>query len=314
MKKVLITGGAGFIASSLVDALLATGKYEVVAIDNFLTGQKSFIAINPNYKFIKCNVNDVKDITAVMLHYRFDYVFHYAAVVGVIRTIENPKLVLDDIKGLQNIFELAKNTGVKRIFFSSSSEVYGEPVHLPQHEYDTPLNSKLPYAVVKNLGECFCRSYEQEFGLNYTIFRFFNTYGPKQSEDFVVAKFLKSALIGNNITVYGDGLQTRTFCYISDNLEFTLKTLENDLFINDVVNVGSNKLTTVNGLADVIIKVTRSSSKIIYLPPLKEGDMTRRQPDNSKMLVTLNKQLIDLEEGIKRIIEVKMKSIQTVIS
>lgn len=117
MKKILITGGAGFIPSSLADALLATGQYSIVAIDNFLTGRKEFVANHLHYKFIKCDVNDAHDIAAVMLHHNFDYVFHYAAVVGVKRTIENPKQVLDDIKGLQNIFELAKNTSVKRIFF-----------------------------------------------------------------------------------------------------------------------------------------------------------------------------------------------------
>jgi UDP-glucose 4-epimerase len=111
----------------------------------------------------------------------FDYVFHYAAVVGVKRTLENPVLVLEDLQGIRNVLTLCKNTGVKRVFYASSSEVYGEPVHLPQHEHNTPLNSRLPYAVVKNAGESFCRSYFQEYGLEYTIFRFFNTYGPKQS-------------------------------------------------------------------------------------------------------------------------------------
>ncbi|MEJ7737957.1 MAG: NAD-dependent epimerase/dehydratase family protein [Chitinophagaceae bacterium] len=302
MKKILITGGAGFIPSSLADALLATGQYSIVAIDNFLTGRKEFVANHLHYKFIKCDVNDAHDIAAVMLHHNFDYVFHYAAVVGVKRTIENPKQVLDDIKGLQNIFELAKNTSVKRIFFSSSSEVYGEPVHLPQHEFDTPLNSKLPYAVVKNIGECFCRSYKEEFNMNYTIFRFFNTFGPKQSEDFVIAKFLKAALHGKDITVYGDGSQTRTFCYIDDNLEFTLKVLENDLFVNDVVNVGNDQLTSINELADTIIRLTSSTSQLINLPPLKEGDMTRRQPDNQKMLSVLNRPLVTLEEGLNKIL------------
>jgi nucleoside-diphosphate-sugar epimerase len=304
MRKVLITGGAGFIPSSLADMLLSTGKYSVVAIDNFLTGKKDYISEHPNYKFIKCNVNDANDLSAVMLHHNFDFVFHYAAVVGVKRTIENPKLVLEDIKGLQNIFELAKNTSVKRIFFSSSSEVYGEPVHLPQHEYETPLNSKLPYAVVKNIGECFCRSYKEEYDLNYTIFRFFNTYGNRQSEDFVVAKFLKAALKGEDIAVYGDGSQTRTFCYINDNLEFTLKVLEEDLFIDDVVNVGNDKITTINELAGTIIRLTGSKSKIVNLPPLKEGDMTRRQPDNSKMRSVLNRDLIELEEGLSNILRI----------
>ena len=282
MKKILITGGAGFIPSSLVEALLNSGKYSVVAVDNFLTGKKEFLSAKPNYRFVKCDVNNFNDISAVILHNNFDYVFHYAAVVGVKRTLDNPKMVLDDIKGLQNIFELAKNTNVQRIFFSSSSEVYGEPVHLPQHEYQTPLNSRLPYAVVKNTGECFCRSYQEEFGLDYTILRFFNTYGPRQSEDFVVSKFLKAALLGKDIPIYGDGNQTRTFCYIDDNLEFTLRILEKDLFVNDVVNVGNDHLTTVNELAGTILSLTGSSSNIIHLPPLKDGDMTRRQPNRPK--------------------------------
>lgn len=303
MKKVLITGGAGFIPGSLAEALLRSGKYFVVAVDNFLTGKQDHVLNDPNYRFIKCNVNDYNDISSVMLHYGFDFVFHYAAVVGVKRTLDNPKMVLDDIKGLQNVFELSKNTSVKRVFFSSSSEVYGEPVQLPQHEYETPLNSRLPYAVVKNIGECFCRSYQHEFGLDYTIFRFFNTYGPRQSEDFVVSKFIRAALKGQDITVYGDGSQTRTFCYIDDNLEFTLKILEENLYLNDVINVGNDKLTTVKELAETIIKLTNSSSKIVHLPPLKEGDMTRRQPDNQKMIEVLGRPLLELELGIDKVLK-----------
>lgn len=135
-------------------------------------------------------------------------------------------LVLQDIEGIRNMLHLSKNTGVKRLFFSSSSEVYGEPVQFPQNELTTPLNSKLPYAVVKNVGESFCRSYYQEYGLNYTIFRFFNTYGPRQSVDFVMSKFLRAAMLGQDITLYGDGSQTRTFCHVDDNIEVTLRCLE----------------------------------------------------------------------------------------
>jgi nucleoside-diphosphate-sugar epimerase len=303
MKIVLITGGAGFIPSSLADALLSTNRYYVVALDSYLTGKSQHLSSHPNYKFIKGDVNDWKDISSIMLHFNFDYVFHYAAVVGVNRTIENPKLVLDDIRGLQNIFDLSKNTGVKRIFFSSSSEVYGEPVHLPQHEHETPLNSKLPYAVVKNIGECFCRSYSKEFGLPYTIFRFFNTYGSRQSEDFVVAKFLRAALRDEHITIYGDGSQTRTFCYIDDNIEFTLKVLEENLFVNDVVNVGNDHLTSVQELAETIIRITKSKSGIINLPPLAEGDMTRRQPDIARMKNVLKRPLLSLDQGISTILK-----------
>jgi UDP-glucose 4-epimerase len=302
MKKVLVTGSAGFIPSSLIDALLITGDYQVVGVDNFLTGKNRNVVNHPLYKFIKADVNNHQDISTIFLHFGFDYVFHYAAVVGVQRTTENPKMVLEDIMGLQNIFELSKNTGVRRIFFSSSSEVYGEPVHLPQNEHETPLNSKLPYAVVKNIGECFCRSYQKEFGLDYTIFRFFNTYGPRQSDDFVVSKFLKAANENRDITIYGDGLQTRTFCYIEDNVDFTLKVLANNLLVNEVVNVGNDTIITINELAEIIIKLTGSKSKIIKFPPLKEGDMTRRQPDISKMISILNRPLVTLEQGIKKIL------------
>ena len=146
-------------------------------------------------------------------------------------------MVLDDIKGLENVFNLSCETGVKKIFYSSSSEVYGEPVEIPQNEIMTPLNARLPYAVVKNIGECFCKAYKRERGLDFTIFRFFNTYGEKQSSDFVVSKFLKAAISGEEITINGDGLQTRTFCYIEDNLEATVNAFENNLFNNEIVNI-----------------------------------------------------------------------------
>ncbi len=303
MKRILITGGAGFIPSSLAERLLEDENNFVVLVDNLLTGQIKNIPIANNCTFIKCDINNYNDISSVMNRYGFDYVFHYAAVVGVSRTIHNPNMVLQDINGLQNIFMLAKNTGVKRIFYSSSSEVYGEPVHLPQHEHATPLNSKLPYAVVKNLGECFCRTYQQEFNLDYTILRFFNTYGPKQSPDFVMSKFLRAALSGNDITIYGDGSQTRTFCYIQDNTDFTIRILEDDFFLNDVVNVGNDTPTSVLELAEIIVEMTGSSSKIVFLPPLKEGDMTRRQPDITKMRSVLSKDLTPLEMGIGHILK-----------
>ncbi len=216
--KILITGGAGFIPSSLADRLLENDQYEILLVDNMLTGRSENIPKHPRCRFIKCDVNNYNDIAPVFLAFRFDYVFHYAAVVGVKRTLDNPVMVLHDLQGMKNVLDLCKNTAVKRVFFSSSSEVYGEPVHLPQHEQTTPLNSRLPYAVVKNAGEAFCRSYHQEFGLEFTIFRFFNTYGPKQSPDFVISKFIDAALNNKDITIYGDGMQTRTFCYIDDNV------------------------------------------------------------------------------------------------
>lgn len=307
MKKILVTGAAGNIGSALVDRLLTHPEYYVVAVDNFLTGSRSKLPdAAPNFVFIKADVNDYDEISSIMLSYKFDVVFHYAAVVGVERTLDNPVLVLADIQGIRNILDLSKNTGVSRVFYSSSSEVYGEPVEFPQNEQTTPLNSRLPYAVVKNVGESFLRSYQKEFGLNYTIFRFFNTYGPRQSEDFVVSKFLKQALSNQSITIYGEGTQTRTFCYIDDNIETTLACLERNLCVNDVMNVGNDEEVMVKELAAKVIKVTGSSSSVQFLPSLKEGDMTRRRPDISKMTAILTRPLVSLEEGLKKTLAKRM--------
>ena len=303
MKKILITGGAGFIGSSLADKLIMNPDYYIVAIDNMITGKMEHLpSQSDNFKFIKCNVNNYKDIAPLMTSYSFDYVFHYAALVGVLRTLENPTRVLEDIDGIKNVLRLSKNTGVKRLFYSSSSEVYGEPVELPQNELTTPLNSRLPYAIVKNLGEAYCKSYKQEYDLDYTIFRFFNTFGPKQSPDFVISKFLEQALSNKPITVYGEGDQTRTFCYIDDNVDAVCNAFEKELFINDVVNIGNDKEVTILELANTIQQLTSSSSQILNLEPLKDGDMTRRLPDISKMKTLINRSLTTLESGIEKII------------
>lgn len=304
-RNILVTGGAGNIGSALVDVLVKSNDFHVVIIDNLLTGSKKKLPNShfENWTFIKGDVNRKSDIAEVMLSRRFDYVYHYAAVVGVQRTQDNPVAVLKDIEGIKNILDLSKNTGVKRVHYSSSSEVYGEPVHIPQNEIHTPLNSRVPYAVVKNVGEAFIRSYHLEYGLNYSIYRFFNTYGPKQSRDFVISKFLSAALKNMPITLYGSGEQSRTFCYIDDNIDFTLKCLYEDLLTNDVVNIGSHEVISIADLASLIIKLTGSKSEIVNLPPLKDGDMKRRQPDNSKMLSVLNRELISLEEGIIKLLE-----------
>jgi nucleoside-diphosphate-sugar epimerase len=303
IRKILITGGAGNVGSALTSNLLRDKKSEITIVDDLSTGSLSKLDLtHPGLRFIKADVNNRQDMSEIMLSSRFDYVFHYAAMVGVKRTQDNPARVLNDIEGIKNLLDLSKNTVVKRFFFSSSSEVYGEPVSIPQNEETTPLNSRLPYAVVKNVGEAFCRSYHQEYGLNYTVFRFFNTYGPNQTTDFVMSKFLHAALRNDDITIYGDGSQTRTFCYVDDNIEATVKALNENLFLNDVVNIGGDKIYSILDLAKIIIDLTGSKSKIVYLPPLKDGDMTRRQPDNSKMRKILNRELVSIEEGIMKLI------------
>ena len=303
-RKILITGGAGFIGSSLAERLARDPDNFVVIVDNLLTGSHAKVpkSIHQNVKFIKADVNDLKDISSIFLSWRFDYVFHYAAVVGVKRTLAHPVMVLNDIKGINNILNLAKNTGTKRVFYTSSSEVYGEPVEYPQNEHTTPLNSRLPYAIAKNVGEAYLRSFKREYDLDFTIFRLFNTYGPKQSTDFVISKFLNAALKDKDITIYGDGSQTRTFCYIEDHLDATCNAFYNNQLVNDVGNIGTDQEISVLDLAKVIVKVTNSRSNIVHMPSLKEGDMSRRKPDITVMRELLQREFTPLEDGLKIIL------------
>lgn len=286
----------------MATALQRNPNNQIVIADNLLTGSISKIPQADNILFVKADVNDFNDIASIFYTHRFDYVFHFAAVVGVKRTLDNPLWVLNDIKGFENILNLSKNTSVKKVYFSSSSEVYGEPFEIPQNEHTTPLNSKLPYAIVKNVGESFLKSYHEEFGLDYTIFRFFNTYGPNQSEDFVIPKFIQAALNNEDITIYGDGSQTRTFCYIDDNIDTLLKIHEGNLVNNDVINIGNDEEMSILQLAHLVVELCDSNSNIIHLPALKEGDMTRRCPDIHKMKEILSRDLLTAKQGINKYI------------
>lgn len=303
MKSILITGAAGNVGGALAKHLSSQGDYRVVGVDNFQTGSPKKLPQNENFRFIKADVNNWRDISSIFAGHHFDFVFHYAATVGVQRTLDNPIQVLGDIAGIEHVLRLSKSASVERIFFSSSSEVYGEPVEIPQREQTTPLNSRLPYAIVKNVGEAYLKSYWQEFRLPYTILRFFNTYGPLQSPDFVIAKFLQLAIAGEDIPLYGGGTQTRTFCHVSDNCDFTRTLLQGALGINETINVGSDREMTVRELAEEIIDVTGSSSRLVDLPALQEGDMTRRCPDNSRMRAVLGRDLRPLREGLRDVLD-----------
>lgn len=227
----------------------------------------------PNWQFIRGDVNRAEDVGGLFRSYQFDYVFHYAAVVGVQRTLQNPRSVLRDAQALEHLLPLALNHGVRRVFFASSSEVYGESVEFPQREDTTPLRAHLPYAAVKRQGEAFLRRFCQDRSLQYTVFRFFNTYGPHQSEDFVISRFLRQACQGQPITIYGDGSQSRTFCHVDDNVEATVQILEQDLFVNSIVNIGNDREFSIRDLARLVQEETGSPSEMWFLPALETGDM-----------------------------------------
>ncbi|HVG68853.1 MAG TPA: NAD-dependent epimerase/dehydratase family protein [Gaiellales bacterium] len=304
MDSILVTGGAGNIGSALVRGLIKQPQTQVVVADNLSTGSLDKVRIDAgNLTVVKVEVNDFDDIAPLFFRFHFTHVFHLAAVVGVQRTLANPLLVLRDITGIENVLRLSKNTGVRRVYFTSSSEVYGEPFEVPQNESTTPLNSRLPYAVVKNLGEVYLRSFEREYGLPYTIFRLFNTYGPRQSDDFVLPRFVHAALRGEPLTIYGDGSQTRSFCYVDDTVDTCIAAHRHGAHVNDVINVGSDQEMTIRRLAETVVRVLKSSSKLKFLPALPEGDMTRRCPDTSKMRALLDRPQVTLEDGIRRLAE-----------
>ena len=204
MAKILVTGGAGQLGGALAKCLSKNPKHFIVSVDNLSTGSIDKVRLSDNIRFINADINNYNDIVPIFGRFDFDFVFHFAAVVGVKRTLEQPIDVLNDIEGIKNILSLSKSSGVKRVFYASSSEVYGEPFEIPQNENTTPLNSRLPYAIVKNVGEAFFKAYKKEYDLDYTIFRFFNTYGPNQSNDFVIPRFVKLALKNQPIPIYGN--------------------------------------------------------------------------------------------------------------
>jgi UDP-glucuronate decarboxylase len=302
-EHILVTGVAGNIGSSLALSLLKN-KYNVVGIDNFLTGNKKKLPpkFYKNFNFIFGDINKKKTVSDIFRKYKINFVFHFAAIVGVQRTLKFPLKVLEDIEGTKELLKFSVKNKIKRFFYSSSSEIYGEPIKLPLHEENSPLNSKLPYSVVKNVSENYVKVFHEEFNLNYTIFRFFNTFGPNQSEDFVIPKFVKLALKNLSIPIYGDGLQTRTFLYIDDNIDTMINCFQKNLYINDILNIGSNTEYKIINLAQKIIKLTNSSSKLKYLPALTRGDMRRRKPDNNKMKKALGRKFFNLNLALQKYI------------
>ncbi len=305
-QTILVTGGAGFIGASLVHSLLKTKPDTfIIIVDNLITGTVSNL---PSYdysrwEFIKADVNDPHTVELIFNKYQPDIVFHCAALTGVERTLANPLMVLQDIKGIENLVKQSVKHKVKRFFFTSSSEVYGEPFILPLKEEETPINAKLPYAAVKAFGEVIIKTYGETHQLPYTIFRLFNTYGPLQRPDFVISKFLKAALENKPITVHGDGKQTRTFCYIDDTIEVFLKAMESNDTLYTTMNVGNDQEISILELARLIKKLTKSTSPIVHVPARKKGEVSRRKPDNSKMKKLLGRELTPLPEGIKKIIQ-----------
>ncbi len=297
--RALVTGGAGFLGSHLCDALLAEG-YSVVVVDNLLTGRLSNLAHlskDPRFEFVNKDICEAFDVGHV------DYVFHFASPASPVDyTIHGiPTLKVGSL-GTFNALEVARRYNAKYLV-SSTSECYGDPLEHPQKEtYWGNVNSIGPRSVydeAKRFTEAVTMAYHRYHKVDTRIVRIFNTYGPRLqlNDGRVVSNFMKQALRGEDLTVYGDGSQTRSFCYVSDEIDGFLRLAKSDEHLP--VNIGNPNEFTILECAKQVIKVTGSKSKIAY-EPLPQDDPKQRQPDITKACQLLGwEPKIQLEEGLR---------------
>jgi UDP-glucose 4-epimerase len=295
MPKILITGGAGFIGSHLTDRLIKEG-YKVIAIDNLSTGKKE--NINPKAKFYKIDICFPK-VREVFKKEKPEIVFHLAALPRVPLSVKEPVLTSRvNVLGTINIFKASVDSKVKRVIFASSSSVYGDQKKLPLKEDMAP-NPISPYGLQKYVCEQFAKLFSNLYKIQIVSLRYFNVYGPRIDFDseysLVIGKFLKLKTEGKPLTIYGDGNQTRGFCYVDDVVEANILAMDSKKIKGgEVINTGSEKSHSINYLAKLI------GGKVKYLPP-RPGDVLHTRAD-----ITLAKKLLNwsakvsLEEGLEK--------------
>ena len=302
-KRVVITGAAGFIGSHLSDALLDRG-YAVVGIDNLLTGDLANIAHikNRDFEFIKHDVTNYINVDGPV-----DYVLHWASPASPIDYLELPIPTLKvGALGTHNALGLAKAKGAAFVI-ASTSEVYGDPLEHPQKETYwgnvNPVGPRGVYDEAKRFAEAMTMAYHRYHGVDAKIVRIFNTYGPRMRvrDGRAVPAFMSQALRNEDVTVFGDGSQTRSFCYVSDLVDGIIKLMLSKE--NMPTNIGNPAEMTIKQIADTIIEMTGSTSKVIY-QPLPEDDPKVRKPDITRARTLLGwEPKVELREGLTKTIE-----------
>ncbi len=298
MPRVVITGAAGFIGSHLAEALLDRG-YAVVGIDNLLTGDVANIAhlIGRDFVFVKHDVTNYIHVDGPV-----DYVLHWASPASPADYLQWPIPTLKvGALGTHKALGLAKAKGA-RFVLASTSEVYGDPLEHPQKEtywgHVNPIGPRGVYDEAKRFAEAMTVAYHRYHGLDTKIARIFNTYGPRMriNDGRAVPTFITQALKGEDLSVFGSGQQTRSFCYISDLVDGILRLMEAP--VNDPVNLGNPQEMTIEAIARLIIRMTGSSSRIVYRP-LPVDDPKVRQPDITRARTLLGwEPTVGLEEGL----------------
>jgi UDP-glucuronate decarboxylase len=313
MSRVLITGGAGFIGSHLSERLLGLG-WDVIALDNLHSGEISNISHllpNPRFQFVK---HDITEFVFIPV----DLIVNLACPASPVYYQQDPvRTVRTNVLGSLNVLELAKRLSVP-VLQASTSEVYGDPLISPQTESYlgnvNPIGIRACYDEGKRVAETLFFDYHREFGVKIKVARIFNTYGPRMRPDDgrVVTNFLVQAINNEPITIYGDGSQTRSFCYISDMVNALIAMINSPVQVTGPINLGNPSEFSMHQLAQLVIKITDSSSTIVYLP-LPLDDPKQRKPDISLAKNQLNwSPEVDLEIGLLetyRDISVKLRSV-----
>jgi UDP-glucuronate decarboxylase len=301
--KILVTGGAGFLGSHLCDRLISEGN-EVICLDNFFTGSKQNIIHlldNPNFELMRHDVVDP-------FKAEVDQIYNLACPASPVHYQHNPiKTVKTSVMGAINALGLAKRVGA-RILQASTSEVYGDPeVHPQPEDYRgnvNPIGPRACYDEGKRCAETLFFDYHRQNNVDIRVIRIFNTYGPRMRPDDgrVVSNFIIQALSGEDITVYGDGKQTRSFCYVDDLIEAMIRMMNQEEIVGPV-NTGNPNEFTILELAEKVIELTGSKSKIIF-KDLPEDDPMQRKPDNTLAREKLDwEPQIQLKEGLEKTID-----------
>jgi UDP-glucose 4-epimerase len=275
--KYIITGGAGFIGSHIAEAL--AGKHEVVVIDNFFSGkQENLIEFSDCVQIIRGSITDLPSLRKAFNE--ADGIFHLAAIASVARSVDNPVATHEtNLTGTLNVLLAARDCGVKKVVFSSSSAVYGDEPSLPKHENLPPFPLS-PYAVSKLASEYYCRVFSELFGVKTVSLRYFNVFGPRQDPlgeyAAVIPKFITNLLNNKPPLIFGDGKQTRDFVYVKDVVQANIRAMQNEA--TGTFNIGSGKSTDLNTLAKSIAEIMKVSLQPVYEKP-RSGDIRNSVSD-----------------------------------
>ncbi len=304
IERVLVTGGAGFIGSHIVDSLLS-GGYQVGVLDNLATGDLA--NLQHHQGSFELHRTDLRDWEAVRSSVRgYDAIMHQGALVSVTRSVEDPLATNGtNVTGTVNVLRAAVDSGVRKVVYASSSSVYGETDVLPKRE-DLPTRPVSPYAVSKLAGECYCVAFAKVYGLKTVSLRYFNVYGPRQKPgpySGVIPGFIKAVQGGQPPIIFGDGNQSRDFTFVDDVVQANLLGLTTDLAAGEVMNIGAGNPHTVNELAKMVLAILDRKDLSPVHEEGRSGDVRASYADIGKAARLLGyRPRVGLEDGLRRIL------------